>query len=412
MSAKACVIAFAIFAYLVPFGVRLCSTSKFNHYNAILQQVLPAITEAATVDGLQACILLMLTQFFTGKLKSAAVTNSIAAHLVFYLRAHNDWATQSFNERQQYILRTKTHLRNLFWTCYTIDKDLCFRLLQPPALGDNYCDLNLSSQYLDKISKDFAIDHPFERFHPSIMFPTDIKLSQIKSRAYESLHSIAALKKPNTELLKDIRNFDNALETWRLAVPENYRPSLSFSYEIEVDPGSIDLRSLILRLDYLYCVTVIHRVSNRCLGTAMSVDGMETVIATSIALAVEASRSTLKYLLTASHILNEGSYWLIVFYALAASVTITCNILDNPALPSAVHDYELLMNLPRLMSRMSMHNLESEERLHRNQLESFVRELLHAAERATSSMRDETPSTPSSQGYDHIEMDEEDDYSL
>ncbi|OQD83907.1 hypothetical protein PENSOL_c137G06135, partial [Penicillium solitum] len=372
MSAKACVIAFAIFAHMVPFGIRLCSTSKFNYYTALLQQVLPTITEAATVDGFQACILLLLTQFFTGKLRSSAITNSIAAHFVFYLGAHNDCLTQSFNQKQQNILdRTRTHLRNLFWACYTIDKDLCFRVLQPPALGDNHCDLNLSLQYLDKISKDFAIGLPFERFHPSIMFPTDIKLSQIKSRAYESLHSIAAFRKPNTELFMDIRNLDNSLETWRLAIPENYRPSLSFSYDMEVDPGSIDMRTLMLRLDYLYCVTVIHRASNRCLETIMSSDGMETVIATSIALAVEASRSTLRYLQTAYHVLNEGSFWLIIFYTLAASVTIMCNILDNPALPSAVHDYELLKNVQRLMSHMSMQSIEGEERLHRDQLESF-----------------------------------------
>jgi hypothetical protein len=70
-----------------------------------------------------------------------------------------------------------------------------------------------------------------------------------------------------------------------------------------------------------------------------------------------------------------------------------CNILDNPALPSTALDYELLKNVPRLMSHMSMHSIEAEERLHRDQLESFVRELLHVAERATSSMRDTTPST-------------------
>lgn len=59
MSAKACVIAFAMFAHLAPFGIRLCSTSMFNYYTALLQQALPAITEAATVDGFQACILLV-----------------------------------------------------------------------------------------------------------------------------------------------------------------------------------------------------------------------------------------------------------------------------------------------------------------------------------------------------------------
>ena len=107
----------------------------------------------------------------------------------------------------------------------------------------------------------------------------------------------------------DIRNLDNSLETWRLAIPENYRPSLSFSYDMEVDPGSIDMRTLILRLDFLYCVTVIHRASNRCLETGIGFEGMETVIATSIALAVEASRSILRYLQTAYHILNEGSFW-------------------------------------------------------------------------------------------------------
>ncbi|OGE51249.1 hypothetical protein PENARI_c014G12358 [Penicillium arizonense] len=244
------------------------------------------------------------------------------------------------------------------------------------------------------------------------MFPTDIKLSQIKSRAYESLHSIAAFRKPDTDLLMDIRNLDNSLETWRLAIPENYRPSLSFSHDMEVDPGSIDLRTLILRLDYLYCVAVIHRASNRCLETSMGFDGMETVIATSIALAVEASRSTLRYLQTAFHILNEGSFWLIIFYALAASVTIMCNIIDHPGLPSVVRDYELLKNVPRLMSHMSMHSMEAEERLHRDQLESFVRELLHAAERVISSMRETPPSTPSLQNDNHVNMDIQDGFSL
>lgn len=59
MSAKACVIAFSIFSYLVPFGIRLCSTSKFNYYNALLQQLLHTITEAATLDGFQACVFLV-----------------------------------------------------------------------------------------------------------------------------------------------------------------------------------------------------------------------------------------------------------------------------------------------------------------------------------------------------------------
>ncbi|KAJ5797935.1 uncharacterized protein N7503_007231 [Penicillium pulvis] len=245
------------------------------------------------------------------------------------------------------------------------------------------------------------------------MFPTDIKLSQIKSRAYESLHSMAALRKSNIELLMDIQNLDNSLETWRLAVPQNYRPSLSFSYGMEVDPGSIDIRTLILRLDYLYCVTAIHRASNRCLRIGMSSDGIEsaiaTSIATSIALAVEASRSALRYLQAAYHITNEGSFWLIIFYLLTASVTISCNIIDNPALPSAVHDYELLKDVPDLMRHMSTHDTEAEERLHRDHLESFLKDLIDAAECAISSIRGRTPSL---QNDNHINMDINDELSF
>lgn len=106
-----------------------------------------------------------------------------------------------------------------------------------------------------------------------------------------------------------IRNIDSSLEKWRQAIPKRHRPSLSFSYDMVVEPGTSDMRTLILQLDYLYCVAVIHRASNRCRGTGMSFDSMETVIATSIALAVEASRSTLRYLQAAFHIINEGSFW-------------------------------------------------------------------------------------------------------
>jgi hypothetical protein len=59
MSARACVIAFAMFAYLVPLGVQVCSKQKYNEYAAILQQTLLKLTEAATIDGFQACIFLV-----------------------------------------------------------------------------------------------------------------------------------------------------------------------------------------------------------------------------------------------------------------------------------------------------------------------------------------------------------------
>lgn len=58
-SAKACVIAFCIFAYLVPLGVRVCSESDFHHFTAVIQQSLPSMVEAPTIDGFQTCIFLV-----------------------------------------------------------------------------------------------------------------------------------------------------------------------------------------------------------------------------------------------------------------------------------------------------------------------------------------------------------------
>jgi hypothetical protein len=106
------------------------------------------------------------------------------------------------------------------------------------------------------------------------------------------------------ELVMDIQKLSDSLESWRLAVPDIERPKL-----LPRDPGNIGIRTLISQLDYLHCVTVIHRASNRCVGDDMNYYGTATVNTSSIFLAVEASRSSLRYLQSAYHNLNEGSFW-------------------------------------------------------------------------------------------------------
>jgi hypothetical protein len=59
VSARACIIAFSMFAYLVPLGVQFCSKTKYNEYAALLQRNLLEVAKAATVDGFQACIFLV-----------------------------------------------------------------------------------------------------------------------------------------------------------------------------------------------------------------------------------------------------------------------------------------------------------------------------------------------------------------
>ncbi|KAJ5345620.1 hypothetical protein N7452_003624 [Penicillium brevicompactum] len=386
-NAKACVMALCMFAHLVPFGHRVISTSDCRLYIAVIGHLLPSMAEVPTIDGFQTCILLLLSQFYTGKLKSAAMTNSIAAHFVFYMGAHHEWPTQPSNQRNIEFESdgVSTHLRNLFWVCYTVDKELCLRIRQPSALNDDHCDLAVSLRYLETISSDFTSSLPLEKRHPTFLFPIDIKLSQIKSRAYESLYSKAAFRKSNMELLMNIRTLDASLEAWRIAVPENCRPNVTF-YEMNMDPVDLRIRGLLLRLDYLYCVAIIHQASSRCLQSNMIFQGTGPAVGSSIALAVEASRCSLKSLRSACHILTKGACWLVLFNLLAASSLVCSNILDNPASPSAVDDYELLADVPRLIGIISAHVSDFEESSHRDQLEHFVKELIDVAESVVSIM--------------------------
>lgn len=59
VSAKACIFGFSIFSRLVDFGSQTCSLSKAKLYTAVLQNILPTLAEVTTVDGFQACVLLV-----------------------------------------------------------------------------------------------------------------------------------------------------------------------------------------------------------------------------------------------------------------------------------------------------------------------------------------------------------------
>lgn len=79
---------------------------------------------------------------------------------------------------------------------------------------------------------------------------------------------------------------------------------------------------------------------------------------------------------------------LVLSYPIVASVTLFCSILDNPASPSATCDYELLNDLPRLISCMSTQNVSHEEVIQGEQIMAFVDELAQTAWCAIENIRD------------------------
>lgn len=202
----------------------------------------------------------------------------------------------------EYGQRRQHQLRNLFWICYTIDKDVALRTGQPPIIADENCELTLPPGYLDR-----AFSDPEKDDNPSMepVFPFDLRLSIIKSRAYSHLYSVSALQKSDADLLKSIRELDDELEKWRLSIPPDWRPIMSFSPKAS-DPN-VSMHSLVQRLNYYLCMTVIHQAGSRCKAWIKGSGTMDGV-SSSLALSVEASRSTLCYLEAAEHVLIEGVF--------------------------------------------------------------------------------------------------------
>lgn len=245
----------------------------------------------------------------SGNLRSANHYISTASRFAFLLGAHtfpHQAHKLAASDPENPDIRRQQHARVIFWLCYTVDKDIALRTGQPLALSDDNCDLTLPPGYVNQLYTSMTYHHlPGVELPP--IYPVDLRLSIIKSRAYSTLYSFKGLQKSDAELLKEIRELDGSLEDWRLSVPMDLRPTLSFSNE-RPDPN-VSMHSLILRMHYYLCMSIIHQASNRCKAWTENQGGMMEGVRSSLDLSVEASRSTLMYLETAEHVLMGGVFW-------------------------------------------------------------------------------------------------------
>jgi len=204
---------------------------------------------------------------------------------------------------------TRCHLRDLFWLCYSFDKDICLRTGQPPCIDDAHCELTLPSGYVHSHDATLMLGLPHVDKEVAPLFPWDLRLSILKSRIYQDLYTAHALRQSVPEQLTRIRNLDEVLETWRLSLPADFRPTLYFSQGTPVDPR-LNTMAVILRLSYYYCVTMIHQASSRCeiMGVTPKGSGLQG-ITSSGKLSITASRSTISYLRTVSLVVNPECFW-------------------------------------------------------------------------------------------------------
>ncbi|KAF5671196.1 transcriptional activator Mut3p [Fusarium heterosporum] len=339
-------------------------------YAIELENSIPMILQEVTKCGLEALTMLMVYKYFIGDLQSASFLVSMATRLIFRLRAHVPPETDGLYDKNN----LDHHMRDLFWICYSIDKDLPHRTGQPPSINDHHCDLTLPANYAEMQSSNILTGDGASAHNAYTvpLYPWDLRLSIIKSKIFEDLYSLSGLRQPEAEILRRIRCLDDELEIWRIALPIDHRPTLSFLEQTPVDANT-NTQAIMLRLCYHHCITLIHKARCMIFGTSLIIPNMvDDGHAANLQLLVDASKSILTYLEKALPVLAHECFWIAIFYPMTAIVTIfSVALLHNKKTP-ILRDLERLEDFAQVIRQIPIRRLTVAEITHLDFIEELV----------------------------------------
>ncbi|KKK17245.1 hypothetical protein ARAM_001822 [Aspergillus rambellii] len=361
--ARACIFAFMAFMAIPE---RQSTMAEQYTYEAMF--LVPGILQGmASIDAVQTLLTLTCSRLFLyGDAFSVDIMLSAAARFLFNLGGNIPTRTTSL-----FALRCRT----LFWTIYTIDKELCFRTGRPPSLCDDQCDLTLpdETEYANQVGYGILPKPGPDHLH--IAFPTDLRIAIIKSRIYTRLWSVPAQFKSDAELLQTIRELDVAVEEWKVHLPTVEDPVV-LNPEM-ADDFDMRHRFWLLNFQYQYCVAAIHQTTTGCAAWIRDENQQLPGITSSLAVAVAASRSLLDILMDRRFSLEMGSFWFDSFYIISGVITLFCNILKNPLAPTVGNDISYFHMIARRIEEIRD---PAEFQADRGRTREFVVELCRLAE--------------------------------
>ncbi|KAE8154527.1 hypothetical protein BDV25DRAFT_135699 [Aspergillus avenaceus] len=377
-SAKACIFGFMAFMSSFTNITRPPVDVDGRIYGHEAQYLLPEIFDSpATLDGIQTLLMISLDRLIQfGDTSSIEVLFSSATRFIFTLRGNQ------YQHTLQDMSVFNVHCRFLFWLAYVMDKELCMRTARPPSICDDYCDLTLPSG--EEIAIEFAI--PMSQVHKEhlllFLFPTELGYSLNQSRIYTSLYSPRALRMSDTELLKTIRELDDAVEYWHNSQRLQHTSDLLVSEGL-ISNEEVAQRSLLLHLQRHYSVAAIHQMSTGC-AAWMKDQGPHLIgINLSLDVAVDASRSLLRQFLEAPDSVQKNAFWIQIFYIVSAVMTVFCSVLRNPTGPETTNDIALLETVAKAFQIL----IDTQEALFLYQgkglVKDFIFELCRLAKCAT-----------------------------
>lgn len=301
VSDKACMLAFvAMLSRLDPEQTPGLGSNDVVAYVIAVEQTLLSALAVPTLDGLQTSLMLVIYHQLLGSLQSAAMLHALACRCVIALKGHlKKSETGSVSEEQ--------HCRRLFWLCYFIDKDITLRTGQSPVLSDTEVDLQLPDGY------DFySLPLDGSEIAPQgTRYFSDLRLTKMKSKICTVLWSKAAEAKTNAQLIADIMTMDAELETWRLSVPDLFRPQLSTISTVIQGQMHHSAKMLVIcsHLEYFFLLAAVHRASGQRRkwrsGGPLELGALKS----SMQVTIEASRSTLQLLKAGLWDIHKESFW-------------------------------------------------------------------------------------------------------
>ncbi|KAK7914937.1 hypothetical protein PG985_012640 [Apiospora marii] len=376
LCARACVLAFTCIGVHMD-GQLDMQQIEADQCAARARRLMPAILSSPCSESIQYCPTdsawrKCMYKIFTGNVAAAATYLSVAYRFASMLGAHLDPASLGPTPAQYNPYSSQSYLRRAFWHCYMYDKDICLRAGYPSIINDDHCDLSLPPNYKE-------IDD-FNSFKDGAdLIPGDMRLTIIKSNMIRHLYCAKAFRTSEVDLLKHIRELDAELESWRISIAPEYRPSLVSSYRMQLESDwnkAKQCHVLVIHFEYYFLLSLIHSASGRC--RILESDGVDhrANVNSCQHLALQASRSTLANLPVVSQVLNSGDFWYFIQYPMSASLTIFCNILTSPLNSRAGEDLELLQRVPRLIRDMHAPTLGPGDGMRLGLVEQFVEELL------------------------------------
>ncbi|RDW68963.1 fungal specific transcription factor domain-containing protein [Aspergillus mulundensis] len=357
------------------------------------QRLLPSvISEGSNLDALQATVILAILGIMTGELQHATHYIAIASRYITAVGAHtmgDPFQMPQTVSSTSSDIRLKRHLRNLFWICYVVDKEVSLRTGQSHCLKDEDCNLQLPADYIPDLVPRMTYSLPWSDADAPL-FPIEVQLCLIKSRIFSALYSYQGLQRSDAEIIRLIRELDDDLERWRLSMPPELRPTLTYGKDANKHPSAMTMYLVIMHLNYYFCINIVHLAGSRCESwrSSCSSPGMMDGLRSSLTISVGASRSLLIFLRDAESSISTGGFWALLFYTMSAVITLFCNLLENPTALTVSDDTRLLVMAEHTTERVFLRQIsELDQAAHIQAITSFISRLRHIAQQAIQTAR-------------------------